>query len=77
MAVATRIMVASRCPYRFCRAAVIRRSASLAGRYARGRRWAWGTGRGGTVPLTCTTTHAWLKRKGDWDYEPMAVQIRP
>ena len=36
-----------------------------------------GTGRGGTVPLTCTTTHAWLKRKGDWYYEPMAVQIRP
>jgi hypothetical protein len=26
---------------------------------------------------TCTITHAWIKRDGDWYYEPIAVQIRP
>src|SRR3954451_21208394 len=26
---------------------------------------------------TCTITHAWIKRDGNWYYEPIAVQIRP
>src|SRR3954469_1202523 len=48
-------MVASRCPYRFCRAALIRRSTSLGVRYSRRRRWAWRY----SLRQNCPTFSSW------------------